>query len=307
MRVMRALRGLQFGVVLLAAVSACTPARRGSSLAEQESSEYTRFVIARGQHFGGGLAVLPSPRGDVLFVPNGASIDEVDGDTGALLRRHPPPLPNVENIARAGGQLLVMSASDDRVALWDPLSDSVVDTFGGYAAPVNGVRFGDALLIVEVERGALSLQDNTGEVATFAAGMRAPAGLTGTAQSLWVGDRASGTILQLVENGQPLVEPIVTATGLAQPEGLSVTPGGSLIVAETGAGRLLRIDRSRSDIQVIDDQLALDPESGSGRNPIGKFAGVAVGACGTIYATADATGELIRYVPAGPAVCQYGE
>jgi DNA-binding beta-propeller fold protein YncE len=252
--------------------------------------------------------VLSSPEGDVLFVPSGSGIDELAGETGALRRRHQSPLANVDNVVRDGRHLVLLSSSNDRVAVWDPVGDIEIARHGGYAGPVNALPFDGALLIVEVERGSISRQAKDGDAAdTFVAGMRTPAGLAGTSRDLWVADRASGTILQLFANGERLVEPIEVAHGLAQPEGLGVTPAGSLIVAETGAGRLSRIDPQTRTVFVIDDQLALDAAPGSGRNPIGTFAGIAIGACGTIYVTADATGEIIRYAPVGPVVCQYGE
>ena len=299
-----------WGIALVAGASlifvACAPARRAPSLG-QISSTYAKGVVASGYGFAGGIAVLSSPEGDVLFVPHAGGIDELDGETGTLRRRHPDPLGGVDNVARDGRNLVLVSSSYDRVVVWDP-NGVEVERHRGYAGPVNALRFDGALLIVEVERGSVSRQENDdSEASTFVAGMRAPAGIAGTARDLWVADRASGTVVQVAVNGSPVAEAFEIARGLAQPEGLAVTMGGALIVAETGAGRLLRVDPQARAIAVIDDQLALDPASGSGSNPIGTFAGVAIGACGTIYATADATGEIIRYVPQGPVVCRYGE
>jgi sugar lactone lactonase YvrE len=271
------------------------------------SPSYAKGVVARGYDLAGGIAVWSSPEGDVLFVPHAAGIDELDGETGSLRRRHRDLLAGVDNVARDGRNLVLLSSRNGRVVVWDPVGVEV-ERHGGYAGPVNALRFDGALLVVEVERGSVSREENDGrEATTFVAGMRAPAGLAGTARDLWLSDRASGTVVQVVANGSPVAEAVEIARGLAQPEGLGVTLGGSLIVAETGAGRLLRIDPQARAIAIIDDQLALDPASGSGSNPIGTFAGVAIGACSTIYVTADATGEIIRYVPEGPVVCQYGE
>jgi sugar lactone lactonase YvrE len=263
--------------------------------------------VVGGYALAGGIAVLSSPEGDVLFVPHAGGIDEIDGETGTVRRRHPDLLAETDNVARDGRNLVLLSSRNHRVVVWDP-SGVEVEHHRGYAGPVDAVRFAGAMLIVEVERGSVSRQDNDGrEATTFVAGMRAPAGIAGTARDLWVADRASGTVVQVVANGTPLAEAVEIARGLALPEGMGVTQDGALIVAETGAGRLLRIDPNARSITVIDDRIALDPTAGSGRNPIGTFAGVAIGACGTIYVTADATGEIIRYVPQGPVVCRYGE
>jgi DNA-binding beta-propeller fold protein YncE len=308
MRVTQSFRSLKALVVLSMTVAACAPSRRAPSVVERDAAEYTRSVVARGRHLDGGLSVLSSPEGDVLLVPNGGTIDELDGETGTLRGRLASPLSSVDNIVRDGRNLVLLSAASDRVVVWDPVGDVEVESHGGYAGAVNATRFSGQLLIVEVERGSISRQAaDGGEADTFVAGMRAPAGLAGTNRDLWVADRASGTILQLVANGQRLAEPFEVASGLAQPEGLGVTAAGSLIVAETGAHRLSRIDPKTRSIGTIDDQVALDPAPGSGHNPIGTFASVAVGACGTIYVTADATGEIIRYVPVGSVVCHFGE
>lgn len=308
MRVKRSFRSLQVVVAATMVLAACAPARRGASVGEKETTDYTKSVVARGQRLAGGIAVLSSPEGDVLFLANGSGVDELDGETGTLRRTHPALLANVVNLARDGTRLVLLSASENHVVVWDPASDVVVEDHGGYAAPVNAVRFDGALMIVEQRRGSIARQENNGDAAdTFVTGMRVPAGLAATTRDLWVSDWASGTVLQLVANGERLVEPIEVANGLAQPEGMGVTPDGSLIVAEAGAGRLSRINPKTHAMQVIDDQLGLDAVSGTDANPTGRFAGVAVGACGTIYVSAERTGEVIRYAPKGQLVCHYGD
>lgn len=52
---------------------------------------------------------------------------------------------------------------------------------------------------------------------------------------------ATGTISKLIEDGAT-IEPVVVASGLAQPEGLDVAADGSLIVVETGAWQISQID-----------------------------------------------------------------
>jgi sugar lactone lactonase YvrE len=301
--------GTLVGLGMLTFLVGCAASRPSApASAPVAHVDYAKSVLLRGRHGGGGIAVLSSPEGDVLFVANGAGVDEVDGENGTVRRTHAAALSAVANVHRDGTSVVLVSTSDNRVLVWDPARDVVVEDHGGFVAPVSALRFDGALMIVEQGRGSIARQGRDDFSAdTFVTGMRAPAGIAATKGSVWVTDWASGTLLQVVANNERLVEPIEVANGLAQPEGLGVTPDGALVVAESGAGRLSRIDPHSRSVAVIDDQLALDADSGYGTNPTGSFAGVAIGACGTIYVVADLSGEIIRYVPQGQVVCQYGE
>ncbi|HET8645387.1 MAG TPA: hypothetical protein VFO85_07860, partial [Vicinamibacteria bacterium] len=71
---------------------------------------------------------------------------------------------------------------------------------------------------------------NPAERVALATGLGVPTGLAATEDDLWVGEWATGRVLQLIADGQPLAEPRVVATGLAAPEGMAVAPDGSLLV-----------------------------------------------------------------------------
>jgi sugar lactone lactonase YvrE len=101
----------------------------------------------------------------------------------------------------------------------------------------------------------------------LAAGLGVPAGLAATDDDLWVGDWATGRVLQLVADGQPLARPRVVAEHLAAPEGLAVGPDGSLLVVESGAGRLSRIDLRTGRVSTVADGLALGAQGIPGTVP----------------------------------------
>jgi glucose/arabinose dehydrogenase len=114
-----------------------------------------------------------------------------------------------------------------------------------------------------------------------------------------VGEWATGRVLQLVADGQPLAEPRVVAAGLAAPEGLAVAADGSLLVVESGAGRLSRIDLATGRISTVADGLALGTQGIPGAPPTWDFNGVAVGPSGAIYVTGDRANVLYRFEACG--------
>jgi sugar lactone lactonase YvrE len=87
------------------------------------------------------------------------------------------------------------------------------------------------------------------------------------------------------------------ATGLAAPEGLAVDQDGSLLVVESGAGRLSRIDLLTGVISKVVDGLELGAEAIPGLIPTWIFNGVAVGPSGYIYVTGDIASVLYRFKP----------
>jgi sugar lactone lactonase YvrE len=137
------------------------------------------------------------------------------------------------------------------------------------------------------------------ERATLAAGLSVPAGLAATEDDLWVSEWASGRVLQLIADGQPLPEPRVVARGLAAPEGLAVASDGSLLVVESAAGRLARIDLRVGGISTLADGLALGAPGIPSLPPTWIFNGVAVGPSGAIYVTGDRANVLYCFERCG--------
>jgi streptogramin lyase len=97
-----------------------------------------------------------------------------------------------------------------------------------------------------------------------------------------------------VDGGSP-IPPTPVASGLAQPEGLAVNIDGSLLVVESGAGRLSRIDPSTGEVTSVAEGLALGAPGPPGYPPTWTFNGVAVGPSGNIYVTSDVSNALYRF------------
>ncbi len=86
-------------------------------------------------------------------------------------------------------------------------------------------------------------------------------------------------------------------TGLSGPEGLAVDLDGSLLVVESGAGRLSRINLGTSLVSTVVDGLELGAGAVTGYPPMWAFNGVTVGLTGYIYVTGDIANVLYRFKP----------
>jgi sugar lactone lactonase YvrE len=87
------------------------------------------------------------------------------------------------------------------------------------------------------------------------------------------------------------------ASGLSLPEGLAFDTDGSLLVVESGAGRLSRIDLLTGIISKVVDGLALGSEAVPGYEALWTLSDVDVGPSGYIYVTGDVANCLYRFKP----------
>jgi sugar lactone lactonase YvrE len=272
-------------------------------IAEVEPDGAVRMVSGGGMILPGGVAALPRGRdGESVFVADLFSLRELDARTGNQrdIERgfvgFSPLLSPVFTVAPDGGNLLLSSAFGGAVQVWDPVAHAPVATYTGFAGPLNAIRFQGDLIVAEQGGSVVRVQGaNPAERATLAAGLGVPAGLAATDDDLWVGEWASGRILQLVADGQPLAPPRVVAMSLSAPEGLAVAPDGSLLVVESGAGRLVRIELATGRISTVAEGLALGAQGIPGLLPTWSFNGVAVGRSGAVYVSGDKANVLYRF------------
>ncbi len=133
---------------------------------------------------------------------------------------------------------------------------------------------------------------------TLGSGFLVPAGLAATADDLWAADYVTGTLFQLVANGVTLPAPSVVATGLVQPEGMAVDADGSLLVVESGAGRLWRVDPSTGGISTVAESLEVGLPALPNLPPTWIFSSVAVGpSSGAIFVSGDRASLVYRITP----------
>lgn len=263
-----------------------------------------RTVVKGGLILPGGVAVMHrSGKSESLFVADLWSLAEFDARSGRLIE--------VDNQSRAGGgiiepwtvapddgNVIVSSWMSNAVQIWDPRTNAEVRRFD-FAAPMNALRFQGDLVVAELATGSVVRMDSDGVRTTIADGLYVPTGLAATGSELWVSDWASGLVWLVVGDGAPRV----VASGLAQPEGMAVDHDGSLLVVESAAGRLSRIDPGTGAVSTVADGLAMDTVGPAGIPPAYAVSSVAVDSHGAILVSGAGADRnvvyRIRAIPAG--------
>ncbi|RPA68559.1 hypothetical protein EF405_08210 [Cyclobacteriaceae bacterium YHN15] len=124
-----------------------------------------------------------------------------------------------------------------------------------------------------------------------------PIGLATDGEILWVADWGTGIVWQIEFNGDTPITPFPLAKGLMSPEGLAWDKEGGLLVVETDASRLSRIDLATGEVSKIADGLSLSgPAVGqdAALPPSNYFDGVAVGQSGDIYVSGGGKNVIYR-------------
>jgi sugar lactone lactonase YvrE len=257
-----------------------------------------RQLSAPGLILPGGIAAVAggSGAGDRLYVADLWSLAEYSGRTGRFTSIDANALIGQSittpwTVAADGPNVIVTSWMANLVQVWDPAANAEVASWPDFAVPVNAIRFGSDLVVAELGTGSVVRQAPGGARTTVASGLYVPSGLAATNDDLWVTDWASGIVWRIVTDGAPSLVPV--AMGLAHPEGLAVDRDGSLLVVESGAGRLTRILPSGAMVTVAEG-LALGAPAHPSAPPAWMFNGVAIGPSGAIYVTGDAADVIYR-------------
>jgi len=168
----------------------------------------------------------------------------------------------------------------------------------GLKAPMDAIPMPDGSVIyVEIATGSITRAsgDKFGVKKVITQGLAGPVQMVlGKDGALYVTEAAGKlTRVDMADGSKKTV-----AEGLALPEGLSQTPWGSFIVAETAARRLTEIDPASGARRTVAENLQIGLPGGPGMPPPYVITGVAVGGDGTIYMTADRNNALYRIRPA---------
>lgn len=243
-----------------------------------------------------------------VFIADLFTLREFDGASGEplSLARHFIGLPGIASpftVSLDRQNLVLSSWFGNAVQVWNPKAQQVLENYTDFAVPLNAIRFQDDLVVVELGHspgaarviqigplGRITLADAS-------QGLVLPIGLESADGSLWVSDWATGKVWQIGAKGAPLAHPMLVAEGLSRPEGLATDQNGGLLVVESGAGRLCRIDLSSGGVTPVAEGLLLGSEAIPGTPPTGIFNGVAVGPSGAIYVTGDRGNVVYRLDP----------
>jgi sugar lactone lactonase YvrE len=240
----------------------------------------------------GGISVRLDDKGhEQLWVGDGWAVRRYNGRSGVLEKTYYTNLTNPSGIfgpfslADDGVNLILTNALFNMVQVWSTETEMTQALYPDFAVPLNATMFQGELIVAELVTGnVVRASDRT----PLISGLVIPAGLAVDGDDLYVGDWVTGIIWKAVEDGTILTPPVEVASGLVNPEGITVDQDGSLLVVEVGAGRLSSVDPDSGDITLIADGLAVGlPADGGGPPTWVALSSVAVSPAGDLYLTGD--------------------
>ncbi|WP_296442698.1 hypothetical protein [Rhodoferax sp. UBA5149] len=167
----------------------------------------------------------------------------------------------------------------------------------GLKAPFDAIPMADGSVIyAEIATGSITRAsgDKFADKKVIAQGLAGPVQMVlGKDGALYVTEAAGKlTRVSLADGAKTTV-----AEGLALPEGVAQTPWGTFIVAESAAKRLVEIDPANGTRRTVAEHLPIGMRGGPGMPPPYIVTGVAVGADGSIYMSADLNNAIYRIRP----------
>ncbi len=254
-----------------------------------------RVVNAGGMITPAGIGVLPNPDGGETIFVGQQGMRGLNGLTGENQLFHSNAVTGIEGIsfvADGPDRLISSSWFANTVQVIDPYAGQVLEAYLDFAVPLNAIRFQGDLIVAELAGGpgtARVTQANGRNPSerTVIAGAEQnilfPTGLAASDNDLWVADWVTGNVWQLIEGGRVLESPTLLAEGLLQPEGMTWVSDNSLLVVETGASRLSKIDLQTGQLTVVAENLDVNVPGPEALVPTWMFNQVAIGPSGVIY------------------------
>jgi len=249
---------------------------------------------------------------DKLFVADQYEIRQLDRNSGEEENSYKASiLPGVPEVGVAslntamslnsdGENLIIASWFSGTVQVWNPqegVTESYdMSTAGATGVPIDAVRLNDEIMVSDVGvGGVVRASDKSVILPIDNATVFAPSGLATDGETLWVADWGTGIVWQIDFDGDTPTAPTPIAQNLMFPEGLAFDNDGGLLVVETGAGRLSRIDIATGEIVEIAAGLELFGKPGiEGAPPTWGFEGVTVAPSGDIYVSGQGKNIIYR-------------
>jgi sugar lactone lactonase YvrE len=205
------------------------------------------------------------------------------------------PLPAPTTVTTWGDQLVLMSVFTGALMLWDPVTQAPT-LLANFKQPVDATPFRGDLIVTEAATGNVVRASGPGLAdREVIASMFGAAGLAATKDDVYVGNAATGEVLQIIANGKVLATPVTVAKGLVSPEGLDLRSNGNKLLVVDGAANTL------SEVNLVSGKMKtlatnLDFFSALPGQPLGYFNNVEEYK-GSIYLNADAA-NVIHKIPA---------
>ncbi len=252
-----------------------------------------RFISPGGIIAPQGLAVLPGENDeDVVFVADQYNLRQLNSGSGEQEKSFqgflvPPPdvlsLVPPQNVSRDGNNLLISSWFAGAVQIFDPKTGQVLEHFP-MAVPIDAVRFKEDIVVTDLGFGGVVWASDQSMILPIDdATVFAPGGLAANSDTVWVADWGTGIVWQIDFEGKTASTPVMAASGFINPEGLALDNEGGLLVVESGAARVSRIDLATGEVTTIMENLILGPPGLEGFPPTWGFDGIDVGSTGVIY------------------------
>ena len=238
--------------------------------------------------------------GDTLWVADVFGFRQVNAKSGEVkdvFRMQASDMEYPFAIGVSTKQFALTSWFTGTVQIVDRATLKTVHMIHGLKAPFDALPMEDgSVLYAEIATGTITRASGADYKTTkvVAEGLGGPVQMTlGRDGALYVTEAAGKlTRIDLASGAKTEI-----ANGLALPEGVAQTPWGSFIVAETAAGRLTEIDPATGTRRTIAANLPIGMTAPPGMPPPYVVTGVAVGADGTVYFSADKNNALYRVRP----------
>jgi sugar lactone lactonase YvrE len=202
----------------------------------------------------------------------------------------------LRGLVPSGPGEFVVTTSAGQVARYRPATDEC-DYLADGLDQLYGVALTPGGHIVAVEQGSgRVLSVGSGGVEVIASGLDEPVGVTAMADAtVLVGD--TGRVVKVTNSGtETLVD------GLQRPQGL-LAIDGTLFIVDAGEKAVIAVDLASGVRNTIASGLPVGPPPGVDPKPLkgmppfsgpqGPFAGIAAGADGTLYVSADGEGSVL--------------
>ncbi len=238
--------------------------------------------------------------GDTLWVADVFGFRQVNvksGDVKDVLRMQASDMEYPFSVGVSSKQFALTSWFTGSVQVIDRATLKTSTMIHGLKAPMDALFLEDGSLVFnEIATGSITRASGKDFIdrKVLAQGLAGPVQMTlGRDGAIYVTEAAGNlTRINLADGGKTVV-----ADKLALPEGVAQTPWGTFIVAETAARRLVEINPVDGTRRTVAENLPIGLEAGPGLPPPYVPTGVAVGADGTIYMSADRNNAVYKIRP----------
>jgi sugar lactone lactonase YvrE len=238
--------------------------------------------------------------GDTLWVADLFAFREVNvksGEVKDVFRMQASDMEYPFAVGVSAKQIALSSWFTGSVQIIDKATRKTVTMIHGLKAPTDALFLDDgSVVFIEIATGDMTRASGADfkERKIIAKGLAGPVQMMlGKDGAIYVTEAAGNlTRINTADGSKTIV-----ADKLALPEGVAQTPWGSFIVAEAAARRLVEINPADGSRRTVAENLPIGLEAGPGLPPPNVPTGVAVGADGVIYMSADRNNAVYKIKP----------